>query len=401
MATVLPQLPSFGGQLGQGLGKSILQALQQQQQQAQSQRAYRDLVSVLQGLGYNTGQLENLNPQTMMGAKALYRQTQPYTLAPGHKRMIGNRPVAVNQPMPEPAKKTKVTAYKNGKAVPMMIPEQGYNRYIQALRQRGYTFDEPRKGYQRDQKIRQYMDQYGISRNLATKYVDGQIEIHENALGQPVIIDKMTGQERGVIGPSRGGETLPPPQPEGQDQQGDAYITPETAQEGTGVKSFVKQGINNMIGWMTEGLPFEDTAEARNKLRTFNHNAIQSLVINPRAPVAEQRTIKNMLPDPDKAMKDPDEAVQQMESLRSFLKKQIKQKQKILKSRNVSADQRKTYTDQINNITTVLNMMGPGEESGQNRFSDMPKNRFLSINPSSLSDEELEQYEKELQRRMK
>jgi hypothetical protein len=146
MATMLPQLQSFGGGLGRGIGASILQALQEQQKQQQAQKQYQDIVSVLQGMGFDTGQLEAVNPQTAAASQALLRQTQPYTLAPGHQRMIGDRIQAYNKPVQKPGKKVKVTAYKNGKAIPLMIPEKGYNQYIQALRRQGYTFDKEDEG---------------------------------------------------------------------------------------------------------------------------------------------------------------------------------------------------------------------------------------------------------------
>jgi len=248
---------------------------------------------------------------------------------------------------------------------------------------------------EKEKEILRYKKVFGLDDQDSIALAENQVEVTQDELGRPLLVNKITNEGKN-ISRRQARNIKREQQKQNQDQP---FMTPEIAKEGTGVISNLKQFWNNAVGWMKEGVPFENTAEARNKLKTFNHNAIQALVINPRAPVAEQRTIKGFLPDPDKFFKDPDEAKKQVENLKNFLKTQKKNKLKAIQSGNLSADQHKTYTDQVNNIDVVLDFMPENQSGFTGNFSEMPENEFLSVNPQNLSDEQLETYEQELMRR--
>lgn len=136
----------------------------------------------------------------------------------------------------------------------------------------------------------------------------------------------------------------------------DSYLI-KAAEKGTGPGAAIKSSINNVIGWAVEGVPFEDASKARQNLREFNQFVIQSLVNNPRAPVAEQQNIRAFQPDPDKFLKDPDEAKAQIQSLHRFLEEKRQAYQSSLQNKNLPLDERSKLQSQLAGVERVLQMM--------------------------------------------
>jgi len=463
MSNISPRQFAMMG-LSPQYGQMLMAQMEQARRREQIKRQFQDLQNLSQALqGYQEGQqappnvgvprgktslshlMQTYQPETKTGLGMIggmwekqMQSPESYTLKPGEVRYRGTQPVATGMPKQRKQNYEKITYYsKNGKQKSVRVPSRQYNQVVNKILEAGGTLEKPEEAEQwsepektktgawvqrntktgrlqsvpkperpraREQKIREAMQQFDINQNLATKYVDGYIDVQPNALGQPVIIDTVTGQTRSTIGPQAemgGSAGRQEPQSGPQSAMGNgvdrSYISPETAKGGTGVVANIQQMFNNLAGWATEGIPFEKTARNRNALRTFNHMALTGIVNNPRFPVAEQQTVKGFLPDPDKFFKDPDEAIQQVENLKDFLRRKIKNKRRVINSKNVSAGQLKTYTDQINNMRGVLDLIstefnGDMSLEGENHFMQMSAEELAQVDVSTLSDADLEKY---------
>jgi hypothetical protein len=190
-----------------------------------------------------------------------------------------------------------------------------------------------------------------LSDDQLTKLSYGHIIMGQDALGNPILIDRIDNKTIPIQQPSRTSTVAQPAQTSG------FQITPETARAGTGPAAKIKEKINNLFGWMTEGVPFADTSESREALRIFNQHLKLSFVNNPRVPIAEQTTVQGFLPDPDKTFRDPDESVNKLRQLKDFLITKRNEKENLIDRGNISAKQIAEYTSQINDIDLALSMM--------------------------------------------
>jgi hypothetical protein len=96
--------------------------------------------------------MQQFEPQTKFGMqlakyplKQQMKQPETYTLGPGEVRYKGGQPIARGGRKRETV---QIDAYKNGKRIPMRIPKQKYNAFIQKLHEAGYSFNEPEEGAQ-------------------------------------------------------------------------------------------------------------------------------------------------------------------------------------------------------------------------------------------------------------
>jgi hypothetical protein len=284
---------------------------------------------------------------------------------------------------------------EGGKPGYYQISEEGRARPIKGIRPK----PETKNPSATMEKISLLVSQ-GVPLDRATKIATGAIRYTTDQMGNRIRADltQPASSVKPPLGSTGGAGDVPKTQSKEERDQ-PSFITEKDLIGGTGPISGIRQTLNNLVGWATEGVPFEDTADARNKLRTFKHNAIQALVVNPRAPIAEQRTIQGFLPDPDKFFRDPDQAVKELSNLRNFLLEQKSQKEKAMVSGRISNDQLRTYQDQINNITSVLNMMPDFNEVGSSTgvqgdmdFSSMTPDELKSVDVGSLSDEKLDAF---------
>jgi hypothetical protein len=229
-----------------------------------------------------------------------------------------------------------------------------------------------------EQKKKMLMDMFpGLDEGTATKLSLGQIVTGQDAMGRTVLVDRVANKIVPVQGASGiPGATQTPPGPGGvpsTPQPGGFQITPEIAQAGMGPKGSFKESINNMFGWMTKGLPFPNAAHARQMLRTFAHHVKSGIMMNPKFPVAEMKEIQGFIPDVNKFFRDPDDSVQKLIDLKSYLLTKRQQKQTAIESRQISADQIKEYSALINNYDGVLSMLQSIPDVGSANMPDVTK----------------------------
>jgi len=196
----------------------------------------------------------------------------------------------------------------------------------------------------------------------AVKISQGAVKPTKDVLGRPALLDLTTGTVKsigqGAAAPSGQIPTRLGAQPVEPTPSPPSFgITPGMADAGIGPRGKTRQVINNFFGWMTPGVPFTETAEARGSLEQFNEGLIQNFVKNPKVPVAEQERIRKFLPKTDKFFTDPDEAKIDMVRLKDSLFTMRRAKERLIRRGKITASQQQTFRDQINRIDENLMMM--------------------------------------------
>lgn len=191
----------------------------------------------------------------------------------------------------------------------------------------------------------------------------GRFRSEVDDFGTVTIVDTVTGEI--VERADRQTQASPSQPPTGS---GDVF---GAVQAGTGPVASIQSGINNVIGPLVAGVPFEKTARSRAAIRNFNQEAKTALVNNPRFPVAEQEIVQRILPDPDKFFQDPDAARAQLLELRSFLLNKREQNLQSIQGGRVTSKEVGDLSNQVAAIDRVLGLMGP-PEGGTNLPEGVP-----------------------------
>ena len=118
-----------------------------------------------------------------------------------------------------------------------------------------------------------------------------------------------------------------------------------------------------MIGPCVEGTLFEETTDSRQQIRIFAQFAKAALINNPKFPVAEQKIVQELLPDPSIFFQDPDKARSDLNELKDSLEGFQTAKGKELAGKKITAKRRGELIDQISRIGEILSMMESPEET--------------------------------------
>lgn len=234
----------------------------------------------------------------------------------------------------------------------------------------------------------------GVSPEMAGKLRYGHIVPGTDALGNTILIDRVSNRQipisggRGVGGQGKGVSIVP------DEEKGGFKITPETAKSSTGIESNLKQFFNNTIGQFTEGVPFKQTADARRNVRMYNQELKRIFSNSDRYPVFEQKLVQDFLIDPGRFLTDPDEAVDSLQSVREFAKQKKQANKAAMEAGNISKKQYQTYADQNSDMERILSMIPEKsiQEEGIYNFDQMNRQELGNINVSSLTDEQLDRY---------
>jgi hypothetical protein len=116
--------------------------------------------------------------------------------------------------------------------------------------------------------------------------------------------------------------------------------------------------VSNLFGFLAEGQLFPENTQARQKLNLFNKAAQESLIQNPRFPVAEQQFVKSLLPSTDTILKDPDDAVSNLVELQSHLEAKIQANTRSIESGLITDKRRGELANQNDGMTRILSLMG-------------------------------------------
>jgi hypothetical protein len=236
--------------------------------------------------------------------------------------------------------------------------------------QKNLKTNKVRKAYQqgggepsaKEKEIQRYLDNdIAKTRQQAIKLAEGQYALGQDALGNSVIFDMTTGEVvRPLSGPGEQQQQSKQQKPR-QGQEREPFLTVEETQEGVGPVSSIKQMMNNIIGPFKPGQLFADTEQARNKLRMFRQRIKPYLMVSSRGAVYEQQNIEEFLPNPDQFFTDPDASKDQLQNLYGMINSTIEKKQELIDQGDITADQRKTFVNDIRKLQTALSYL-PDEE---------------------------------------
>lgn len=144
---------------------------------------------------------------------------------------------------------------------------------------------------QRERKIRDLMEQRGLSVADATAVVDGHQMFQVDPNGNPILFDKVTNTAR-ILEPN-----YPTPQPTSPPPKVNADDLAIDAGAGVGVKA-TAQGLWNQTLGQAPFLPvFQEAESAAQGLRFFERDMIKALASSSRPPVVEQERILAAIPN--------------------------------------------------------------------------------------------------------
>jgi len=234
----------------------------------------------------------------------------------------------------------------------------------------------------RDQKISELIAR-NIDPNTAADIADGRVKVTSpDSFGNIYTVNTVTNEKKLVSG--SGGQTPQQQEPIQPVQKGESIA--KAAMEGTGPISSAQQGISNLFGFMWEGQMFPENARARQRLNLFNKAAQESLIQNPRFPVAEQQFVKSLLPSTEQIFKDPDDSVSNLAELRNHLEAKIDANTRSISGSEITEKRRGDLSNQNDAMKRVLSLMGD-QSSGASRLDLARK-----IADGTASDEEYEEY---------
>jgi len=150
--------------------------------------------------------------------------------------------------------------------------------------------------------------------------------------------------------------------------ESDPFLTEDTIRQATGPMSAIRQGANNLLGFMVPGQIAPKTEAARNRLRVFNHNVKIGLVNNPKFTTTEQQTVAGFLPNPDEWMRDPDGAITKIKDLRTFIEDKRGTVVDLI-GKTKSSSKRDDLVSQLESLDAVLNRMPDFKNNGKPSFS--------------------------------
>ena len=213
------------------------------------------------------------------------------------------------------------------------------------------TSDEDAGRTERQRKISGLIDR-GFSENDAADLVEGRIRLTSpDEFGNVSKVNLATNEVTPLV-------SEPQEQPAAQPVQAPVASIAEAAREGTGPVSAFQQGVSNLFGFLAEGQLFPENTQARQKLNLFNKAAQESLIQNPRFPVAEQQFVKSLLPSTDTILKDPDDAVSNLVELQSHLEAKIQANTRSIESGLITDKRRGELANQNDGMTRILSLMG-------------------------------------------
>lgn len=271
-----------------------------------------------------------------------------------------------------------------------------------------------------EQRIRSIFP--NLSDEWIEAYVQGKTKVSENAMGRPILVNEFTGESKPItpeqVQQIGGDQAQPTPTKQKEEEiSTPAYeevfkITPETGQEATGFYSNLRQFTNNLSGMVPGvGMPFENTADARNKVQMMNQAIKKAVALNESRPSRyEQEMIQQFLPDTNALIKNPEESRQQLFNLYNFVDRRIKAKRNTIEEGRTSAKEERELQKEINTFSDIQGMFGDQfkrnltEQMGEGEtgitiqeIENMPLNQLQNrIDATQLSEEKKDALEKRL-----
>jgi len=135
----------------------------------------------------------------------------------------------------------------------------------------------------------------------------------------------------------------------------------QDAEKGAGPLASIKAGINATLGGFLGREFFGDTIAARQSMRVIKRDAIRAFALNKRFPIAEQKQITNLLPDPDTFFTNPESEARKIPTLIDRLQVRKLTNLEELSESGLSLDDREMLerdNREIDALLTVFNAPG-------------------------------------------
>jgi hypothetical protein len=147
----------------------------------------------------------------------------------------------------------------------------------------------------------------------------------------------------------------------------------DAARGGTGPFAKLAAGVNAVVGGLGIGNVFTDTVENRQALALVKQVGKSALVNNRRFPIAEQKNVDRLFPNPDAFFRNPDAEASKVPDIRQFAKEGIAFNDSMLAT-GVSGKLRAELEANTLELNRLLKLIGTGEEQsgGQTQTLTMP-----------------------------
>lgn len=251
---------------------------------------------------------------------------------------------------------------------------------------------------QRERKINDYMDLFSLDRESAVKRVDSEVRLDEQ--GNLIEYDPTSGSGR-LVDVERTTESTQRPTLKPTELK-DLGFDPA---KGTGFGAAALNVYNSTLGQ----IPFaptlgRDKAEASQKLRFLERDAINALATSQRPSVVEQERIMNIIPQADDWFENPDIARQDMTQFVDIMVNEYiadlryaddpnndraSRNASRSSARAVEGIMRRTLTPEA--ADEIFNSIDR-TEAANGKINELSFDEVVAIDPSSLSDEEFEIY---------
>jgi len=249
----------------------------------------------------------------------------------------------------------------------------------------------------RDKKIADYMATFHKTREEAIKAVDSTVRIDD--MGNLISFDPTTEQGK-LIDVNTGGESPVINPPEGINID-DLSFDPG---EGTGFGASFIGLWNSTIGQFPFVPIGKDAEQAAQKLRVLERDAVLAMASSKRPPLFEQKRITALIPEPMSFVENPEVANYKMTAFIDLMMNQYVDDIRYAKDRSNPKDVRDTSAGRARRIETIVRRaMVP--EAAQTMFDSLGKmetdisqiqnmdvNELNSVDPSTLSDAQLDMY---------
>ena len=236
------------------------------------------------------------------------------------------------------------------------------DRFAETKRHNRATERNTNLGTQRDRDVYSLMTR-GFSRNEAEDVAAGRVRVTSpDQYGNVWLVNVATGERR-----QTGGGEQPAEVDRSQQTQQPLPSLERDAENAAGPIANVQAGLSGFIGPFVRGRLFENTQDARQRVRLFRQEAKQALVNNDRFPVHEQKVVDQLLPDESRFFNDPDDARANVVELRGFLERKREVNESTLRSGRMTSKRRGEIVDQNAAIDRIISLMGePGDSANIN-----------------------------------
>ena len=322
-------------------------------------------------------------------------QPEGFTLAPGAGRYDAQGNLIAQQPTAPAGDPDSVRALRARAADAGIQP--GTQEYQQFMLQGGPAQQDAGDADQRERKIRQYQQDFGMTRNQAIQAVDSQTMLDDRGnlitydpiSRQGTLVDINVGDERPVMAP-----------PSGTSLE-DLAFDPA---KGTGFGASFIGLWNSTVGQLPLMPIGSNTAQAAQNLRILERDAIRALGSSGRPPVIEQERIASLLPQSMDPLQNPQEAQYKMTNFVDLMMNQYVDDLRYSQDPRNPKDVRGTSAERARNIESIVRRVLTPEaaqaafdslnkiETEVGEIQAMPMHDLLNLNPSNLSDAQLDIY---------